>query len=409
MWTSSGFTRHRHRGGVRRPVGPPPAGRCVVLPAPLSTGIPDPIRMTAASVPSCAMANDDVLTALASQGGIARVDLLARLSGRSARTVRAVAKRSRCWLPYPSVVGLPGIEMVGSDAWARAAVLHARGTTGVLERDVAALTRRSALHHLDVARSAPTRVEVVIPRGRSLTQQPRLAILRSGHLRMAEITRVRGVEVVTGGGLLRDLAAVRSLEKLRADAILLQHAGHLDVAELRSVYERCTCFQGRGAVGRVLTDLEAAGRVDSPLEFEFRVRFERDGIALDRGQVEVPSPVRSGPPTSAASLASSHSLAGSGVKAEGRTLHLDLGIAAVRFGIEVDSMAHHSAPDDLRRDAERRNRIAEVADDWRILYVTYADLHAEHWPRVVQRVRMVITTQSLRYLGVPWPRVTDLR
>lgn len=343
------------------------------------------------------MTNDDVAKALTDAGGIARVDELARITGRSTRAVRSLARRSRWWCPYPSVIGLPGIEMVGGDAWARAAVLHARGTTGSPGGNVAALTRRSALHHLGVARSSPTRVEVVIPATRYLVAQPRLAILRSSHLRPSEIIRVRGVQVLGGAALVRDLAAVRDVHRLRADAIALQHAGHLEVAELRHMYERCVSFRGRGAVRRVLADLEAAGRVDSPLEHEFRARLAREAILLDRGQVEVPA------------LAPASSSTGPAGEFGGAPLHLDLGIAVIRFGIEVDSMAHHSAPEDLRRDAERRNRIAEIADDWRILYVTYSDLEEHRWVLLVERVRKVITTQALRYLGLPWPRVTDLQ
>lgn len=352
------------------------------------------------------MPNDDVITALSAQGGIARVDHLAHATGRSSRAIRSLARRSHWWQPYTAVVGLPGIEVVGSDAWARAAVLHAAGTTGVCERDIAALTRRSALHHLGIARSSPTRVEVVLPASRCLAGQPRLALTRSTHLRPTEVVRVRGVDVVCGAALVRDLAAVRDVERLRADAISLQHAGHLDVGQLRAMYERCAWFLGRGSVGRVLLDLEAAGRVDSPLEHAFRTRFARSGVLLDRGQVEVPlsaAPSRAGVGVGPAAMTLPDGEEG------GPVLHLDLGIAAIRFGIEVDSMAYHSSPEDLRRDAERRNRIAEVADDWRILYVTYADLGEDRWAEVVQRVRTVIEAQSRRYLGVGWPRVTDLR
>ena len=332
------------------------------------------------------MANDQPIAALAAAGGIARVDELAVATGLSHRTVRSHARRSGWWCPYPSVVALPGLEATGAEGWARAAVLHAHGRTGHLDRDIAALTRRSALHHLGVTRSAPTRVEVVVPVARCLADQPRLALSRSSHLRPEELTRVRGVDVVVGEALIRDLAAVRDPSRLRADAISLQHAGHLDVGALRGMYERCGRFPGRGSVARVLRDLEAAGRVDSPLELDVRARFARAGVPLDRGQVAVA--VDDAVPW---------------------PLHLDLGIAVIRFGIEVDSMAHHSAPEDLRRDAERRNRIALVTDDWRILHVTYADLSEERWQAMVERARTVITVQSRRYLGVPWPRPSDLR
>lgn len=349
------------------------------------------------------MSIHDVTAALTAEGGIARIDRLAARTGRSPRAVRAIARRHGWWCPYPTVVGLPGIELTGSGtkggtshAWARAAVLHAQGSTGATERDLAALTRRTALHHLGVARSAPSRVEVVIPASRYLAPPPRLRVVRSNHVRPSELRTVDGVEVVGGPALVRDLAAVRDVDTLRADAISLRHAGHLDVGELRRVYERCVPFPGRGSVRRVLEDLEAAGRVDSVLEHDFRAAFAREGIEFDRGQVAVP-------------VASTGVLLPADQGLGALPLHLDLGIAAVRFGIEVDSIAHHSSPEDLQRDAERRNRIAEVADDWRILHATHADLAGARWERLVVRVRSVISAQAQRYLGVPWPRAIDLR
>lgn len=331
------------------------------------------------------MALHDLIAALTAAGGIARVDHLAAVTGLTRRTVRTCAHRSGWWVPYPSVVALPGIEFTGPGARARAAVLHARGRSGDPQRDIAALTRRSALHHLGIARSAPSRVEVVLPITRSVAAQPRLLLTRSRHLRAEELVPVRGVDVLRGDALLRDLAAVRDLQRLRADAISLQHAGYLDVTALRGMYERCGRFPGRGAVARVLRDLEQTGRVDSPLEYDVRARLARDGVPLDQGQVAVPVD-----------------------DALSWPLNVDLGIAAIRFGIEVDSVAHHSAPEDLRRDAERRNRIAMVLDDWRILHVTYDDLAEDRWARFADRVRAVITSQARRYLGVAWPRPEDL-
>ena len=338
-------------------------------------------------MPSCGMAAlDDLMRALTREGGIARVDRMVCVTGLTARSIRAIAQRSRWWCPYRSVVGLPGIEVSEAQAWTRASVLHAQGATGDPARDVAALTRRSALHHLGVTRSGPTRIEVVIPASRRLMAQPRLTVTRSSHLALSDSTKVRGVEVLSGAALIRELAAVRDLERLRADAISLQHAGYLDVNDLAELHERCVRFPGRGAVGRVLRDLDAAGRVDSPLEYDFRQRFKRDGVLFDRGQVAVP-------------------VGGPGE----RPLHLDLGIATIRFGIEVDSMAHHSSPSDLQRDAERRNRLALLTDDWRVLHASYADLGTERWRDLLDRVRTVIAGQSRRYLDRGWPRATDLR
>ena len=93
---------------------------------------------------------------------------------------------------------------------------------------------------------------------------------------------------------------------------------------------------------------------------------------------------------------------------DGRSLHLDLGIAAIRFGIDADSMLAHATRDQLRADVRRSNQLARVDDDWRVLRATWDDLHAG-WEDLVAVVREVVSAQARRHLGVPWPTPADVR
>jgi hypothetical protein len=327
---------------------------------------------------------DALLLALRDQGGLSTVQALSECTRLSSRAIRRDAMRTGCWQPFPSVLGLPRPAPSSHD-WLLAAALHAAGTTGVASRDLVAITRVSALHLLGLSRSAPTRVQLVVPRARAVREHPRLDVTRTSFLRAEDVTHVARVPVLRGAGLLRDLAAVRDRTRLRTDAVELLHRRWCSLEELRQLLERDRGFRGRRQLARVVEELDSAGRSDSVLELEARRRFAAVGVHFDRGQVLVP-PV------------TGH---------RGVAIHLDLGIAAIRFGIEVDSMAFHSSPADLRRDASRANRVAAQADDWRVLHLTWADLQSG-WPAFLELTRQVIGDQSRRHLGRDWPRAQDL-
>jgi hypothetical protein len=265
-------------------------------------------------------------------------------------------------------------------------VLYA-GCGAVAGRGLVAVSQVSALHLLGLSRSAPTRVQLIVPRERTVRAHARLTVTRSAFLRAEEVTTTVGIPVLRGAPLLRELAAVRDRSRLRADAIALLHRRWCSLDDLTDLLARDRRFRGRPHLARIAAELGSAGRTDSVLELEARHRFAAAGIHFDRGQVVVP-------PAPEGSWAPS--------------LHLDLGIAAIRFGIEVDSMAFHSSPADLRRDASRANRLAAQLDDWRVLHLTWADLH-EGWPAFVALTRRVIRQQSRRHLGRDWPRQEDLR
>jgi very-short-patch-repair endonuclease len=189
-----------------------------------------------------------------------------------------------------------------------------------------------------------------------------------------------GVPIVTGAALVRDLAAVRDRAGLRTALIDLAHAGHVDLASLPGELAAVSRFPGAPVARAALADLNAAGRTDSPLELKVRRGLGRDGITLDRGQVPVP----------------------------GTRINLDLGIAVIRFGIEVDSLSHHGARTSLERDATRANVVAATGEGWQVLRATWWTL-GDGWAAFVSQVRRVIEVQSQLHLGLPWPPPDVLR
>ncbi len=322
---------------------------------------------------------------LRSRGGLATVADLADAAGCSQRAVRRQADRQGWWCPFPDVVGLPRARPSARDH-IHAAALQAAGRTGDPDRDLVAVTRLSALHLLGLGASAPTRVDLVVPAWRYVKPDPQLSVTRSSHLDAADITVRANIPYLKPAPLLRDLAAIRDVDRLRLDAIELLRRTAVTLDDVEAVLAHGSAFPGSGRLRRVVKELRSVGRVDSALEYRARQRFRAAGIEFDRGQVHVAAPI--GGPSDWA-------------------MHLDLGIAAIRFGIEVDSFAHHSSPEALRRDAERANRLALLPEDWRVLHLTWWDLQ-DRWPAFVAMTRAVIEAQSVRHLGRPWPTSGDL-
>lgn len=313
-------------------------------------------------------------------GGPVHVRAVAATLGVQSRSVLRRAQREGWCRLFPEVIAAPGTPLSG-EVWARAAVLHARGTTGDPERDLAAVTRDSALAVLGIQRSFPTRVTVTIPAGRYLRPAPRLEVVRSRLVTPDEVVDRDGAAILAGPALLRDLAAVRDRDGLRRAAIDLAHAGHVDLDHLPTFLAAHPTFPGRGILRQIAADLLGAGRTDSPFEFEVRERLASDGIQLDRGQVPLPGPHRR---------------------------HLDLGIVVIRFGIELHGFGFHAQRRDLERDAARANAVALLDDGWTVLHATWSVL-SEGWQAFVAQVRQAITTQSQRYLGTDWPAAAHLR
>jgi len=225
-------------------------------------------------------------------------------------------------------------------------------------------------------------VDITIPACRWLTEQPRLTVIRSRLLEPSDLRDHSGVPLVSGAALLRDLAPVTGLAALRAITIDLLQRREVTLAEVEHLLTAHRRFPGRTILRRVVDDLTAAGRTDSPFEFEARERFHAAGVPLDRGQVAVP--LRSG-----------------------GQIHADFGIEAIRLAIEGVSFAWHATREQLDNDALRANAIT-AADGWRMFRLTWTIMR-ERWEEFVAEVRDTIATRSQRHLGVPWPRPSDLR
>lgn len=310
-------------------------------------------------------------------GGPVRLSSTAAAAGLDPSTVRRRANREGFWRPFPDVIGPPGVEP-DADAWCRAALLHLGADD---EETLAGVTRDTALWLYGLRGSAPTAVQAIVPAERTVAGSRRLAVVRSRVLVPDDLTTVRRIRTVTGARLVRDLAPVTRLAPLRSAVIDLVQQRHTTFEALWAQHDRGR-FPGRALLRRVLEEVDAAGRTDSPLELRVRDGLSAEGIPLDRGQVPVPLE-------------------------DGARIHLDLGIASIRFGIEVDSMGAHSDRRQLTKDAKRANALARVDADWRVLHVTWEIL--EHgWDRFTDEVREVVAAQSRRHLGVAWPRPGDL-
>lgn len=327
-------------------------------------------------------------------GGVVSLRATADAADLAPSVVRRRAKQEGWWWPFHDVVATPGTRVDGR-ARAQAATLYTRGTTNDPERNVVGATRWTAAYLLGVHLTPPTRPQILIHSSRVLAHagqeaavkaRPdrfRVEVRRSRGLSAEHVAVVQHVPTVVGTRFVRDLAAVSDRARLRAVVIDLAKKGGLCLDELSDRVDAWRRFPGRPVVRQVLDDLGAAGRTDSPLEYVARGRFEDAGIALDVGQVPVPI-------------------------ANGSTLHCDLGILAIRFAIEVDSMGFHSDRVDLTNDATRTNAIMAVEDRWRVMRLTWDLLEPRRWDDLVTQVRQVIATQSRLHLGIDWPRPEHL-
>ncbi|MEX1178088.1 MAG: hypothetical protein WEB09_06475 [Nitriliruptor sp.] len=318
----------------------------------------------------------DLFEHCAEVGGPVHVHVAADISGLTVNTVRGRAGREGWWQPYRDVVAPPGTPIDGRTR-ALAAIVRAQGP----DRDApapVALTRWSGAAAHDVRSTWPTRVQVVVPFDRMPVRGAKLEVVRSRNLdpdRDIEVVGTPGLAVLRPPALVRGLAAVVDVPTLTDLVIDLVQQRRMTLEDVLAGHLASPCYPGRPKVTEVLRRLGADGRTDSTLERRLRRGLVADGIPLDRGQVEVPC-------------------------LDGRSLHLDLGIARICFGIEATSMKAHSERSQLRDDARRANQLARVDDDWRVLQATWEDLDSAAFR---QLVREVVAAQSLRHLGRPWP------
>lgn len=309
-------------------------------------------------------------------GGPIHVHVAAEVCGLRPATIRARASREGWWQPYRDVVAPPGTRVDGR-AWALAAIARLQGPDPHAPAPVA-LARWSAAAALGVGPGWPTRVQVVVPVDRLPVSGPRLEVVRSRTFdprHDLEVVGRPGVAALGPPALARSLAAVADVPALTDVVTDLVQSRKASIADIVADHQRHRTYPGRPTLTEVLARLGAAGRTDSGLELHVRRELLAAGIPLDVGQVAIPC-------------------------RDGRTLHLDLGIARIRFGVEVTSMLGHSTRRQLRVDAIRSNQLARVDDDWRVLQASWEDRGSGEF---VALAREVVAAQSQRHLGRPWP------
>lgn len=309
--------------------------------------------------------------------GPVHVGVAADVSGFRVATIRDRAEREHWWVPYRDVIAPPGTPRT-PEYWALAAVARAAGRCDESPLP-AALTRWSAASAYGVHRGWPSAVEVAVTGHRSPARDSRFAPVRSRWFDAEAVRRIGplALPVVSAPWLVRDLARIASTEAVVSTVIDLVQQRHLTLEGLARDLESHPRFPGRRKVEAALSRLQDAGRTDSVPELEVRERLLAEGVPLDAGQVTV-------------------------VCRDGVTIHLDLGIVAIRFAIEFDSMLAHSTRSQLRKDVVRSNQLARLPDDWRVLRMTTEDL-GPGWDAFVALVRELVAEQSRRHLGVDWP------
>lgn len=315
------------------------------------------------------------------RGGPVHVRAAAAVTGITSSRIRARARREGWWQPYRDVTAPPGTPVDGV-RWGRAALARCTGPDPDAPRPVA-LARWSGLAALGLRGTWPTAVQVVVPTTRAPRPGRRLEVVRWHGLDVArDAQQVDGLEVLRPPALVRSLSPVADVDVLTAVLIDLVQKRLTTLDEVADDLAANPLTPGRRRVETALARLGAAGRTDSPPELQMRERLTAAGIPLDVGQVAVPC-------------------------RDGVSIHLDLGIAAICFGIDLESMLAHSHRTQLRHDVRRSNQVTRLDDDWRVLRATVEDLDAG-FAAFADAVREVVAAQSRRHLGVPWPRPTDL-
>jgi hypothetical protein len=314
-------------------------------------------------------------------GGPVQIRAASAATGVPASAIRSRARREGWWQPHRDVTAPPGTPVDGR-RWGLAALARCTGPDPNAPRPVA-LARWSGLAALGIRQTWPTAAQVVVPTTRAPRPGRRLAVVRWGGFDVGrDAEQVDGLRVLRPPGLLRSLAPVADVDVLIEVLIDLVQKRLVTLDQIADDLVEHPLTPGRGRIEQALARLGAAGRTDSPPELQLRERLTAAGIPLDVGQVAVPC-------------------------VDGVTIHFDLGVAAICFGIDLDSMLAHSHRTQLRSDVRRSNQVTRISADWRVLRATVEDVGAS-FGAFADLAREVIAAQSLRHLGVPWPRPTDL-
>ncbi|MEX1162033.1 MAG: hypothetical protein WEB03_00480 [Nitriliruptor sp.] len=327
------------------------------------------------------MGIDELIEITVAAGGVIHAVAAAEALEVTSRRVRETARRHGWQFLHRDVVGPPGTPST-PEVRAKAAVAQLSGADLDVPRPVA-VSRWSGAHLLGVGIGSPVRVQVHVPVHRAPRSVPdRIEVIRTRTWDGERIEEVDGVPVLAAPWIVRSCAPVANLSTLTDLVIDLVQTRRTTLDEVAAEHDRWPRYPGRGRVAEVLARLDAAGRTDVSSELRVRERLVAAGVPLDHGQVAVPC-------------------------ADGRSVHLDLGIASIRFGIDHDSMLAHSKRSQLLADVRRSNALTTADDDWRILRATVEDL-GRGWDRFLASVRDAVHRQAQRYLGVPWPRPEDV-
>lgn len=286
------------------------------------------------------------------RGGVLSLDDAAEL-GLSRAALAARARRQHWARPSPGVVVLPGTP----PDFLRAVlvVLRTTGTSRILVGGMA------AAYLWGMVRRPPRRIDVVIPMSRHepKVQHLRLPVEEQGRVFTATVRLRRSRTLVRADAVHRglvpltspartivDLAADLSVDDLRSVVIDARQRRIVQLDDVRGVHERIPVYPGRGAVRRVLRDLDAE-TCDSSLEWDFRKAARARGFRPHPHHF----PFRC---------------------SDGVVIHIDVAFPAQWVAVECDGFGSHAERNDLVVDHLRQNRA--VADGWRPFRVDWTRL-----------------------------------
>jgi REase_MTES_1575 len=273
--------------------------------------------------------------------------------GMSRSAVQRRIGSGRWELVHPGVIREPGAPRSWHQALA-AACLAWEGRAAISHRSAAALR---SLPGFD-----PGIVEVVLPK----TARRRLEGIVQHRPRVlvpADISRVGVLRVTTVARTLVDLGAVASRELLEEALDDALRRGLVSIPRLRSRLGDSGRVKGIHVI-RSLVEARSSGSgvPESVLETRLLRLLDKALIVRPSTQYEVRHAGR-------------------------RVAVLDFAFPDARLGIEADGYRWHSGKGRWERDLHRRNAL--MALGWRILHVTWGDLH-DRPGEVVETVRAML-------------------
>jgi very-short-patch-repair endonuclease len=281
---------------------------------------------------------DEQIAALAGRqhGIVARAQLAAL--GISRRAIGHRLERGRLHLLHRGVYAV-GHRAVSREGRWMAAVL-AMGSEAVL-------SHRSAAALWGIRATGRARIEVTVPGPRH--SRPALQVHRAA-LANDEVTVHRGIPVTTPNRTLLDLAAVldaRQLEKAVNEAEILRLT---DAISLDDLLERHRGRRGTKALRKILAT-RALGKTITRSELEDRFLRFLDDAVLPRPKVNT------------------------NVQIDATSIEVDCAWPDRRLVVELDGDATHATAAGFERDRARDRALH--ADGWRVVWITWRQLHEE--------------------------------